>query len=151
RRAVGPGSFVQNASTGQSETLICVARTDLVTVFANFPDNAAPFIRAGLPATIELDDMPDVAISARVTRFSPAIRSSDRTMRVEVDLFNGDADEYAPFAARTVSANLAPLTATCPLAAMALTATGRESLPGARKSPRDPLPSPAFAAGHPGA
>jgi multidrug resistance efflux pump len=149
-RRVDPGSFVQNASTGQSETLITVARTDLVTIVADFPDNAAPFIRAGLPATIELDDLPDIAIRARVTRYSPAVRPSDRTMRVEVDLFNGDADEFAPFAARSVMAHLAPLASGDALSAMTLAAAGRQSLPGPRKSPRDPVPSPAFVAGHAG-
>jgi multidrug resistance efflux pump len=150
-RRVDPGSFVQNASTGQSETLISVGRTDLVTVVADFPDNAAPFIRDGIPATIELDDLPDVAITGKVTRHSPAVRASDRTMRVEVDLFNGNPDEFAPFAAKALSANLAPLIAPCPLAAVGLAAAGHESLPGPRKGPRDPIPPPAFGPGHTGA
>ncbi|HVJ68894.1 MAG TPA: efflux RND transporter periplasmic adaptor subunit [Caulifigura sp.] len=90
RRNVDPGSFVQNATTGSSEALISIARIDLVTVVANFPDNAAPYIADGIPAVIEITDLPGATIPASVTRFSPTIQNSDRTIRVEVDLYNGN-------------------------------------------------------------
>ncbi len=93
RRNVDPGSFVQNATTGNSEVLISLARIDLLTVAAQIPDNAAPYVHAGVPAIIILSDFPGQAISANVTRFSPSIQNSDRTMRVEIDLFNGSAAE----------------------------------------------------------
>lgn len=89
RRNVDPGSFVQNATTGSSETLISVSRIDLVTVVAQFPDNAAPYLAEGTTAIIQIEDLSGPAIFAKVTRFSPTIQSSDRTIRVEVDLFNG--------------------------------------------------------------
>jgi multidrug resistance efflux pump len=144
RRNVDPGSFVQNATSGASETLISVARTDLVTISAHFPDNAAPFIKAGIPATIELDELPEVTISGTVTRLSPSIRNTDRTMRVEVDLFNGTPAEHDRFKARTLAAALVPLGAAGPAAAAVLTAASRDSLASQRKGPRDPLPEPAF-------
>lgn len=89
RRNVDPGSFVQNATTGSSETLISVSRIDLLTVVAQFPDNAAPYIAEGTQAIIQIEDLSGDAIFAKVTRFSPTIQNSDRTIRVEVDLFNG--------------------------------------------------------------
>lgn len=92
RRNVDPGSFVQNATTGVSETLISVSRIDLLTVVAQFPDNAAPFITQGTPASIQISDFSGGAISSKVTRLSPTIQNSDRTMRVEVDLFNGGTE-----------------------------------------------------------
>jgi multidrug resistance efflux pump len=95
QRKVDPGSFVQNATSGASETLISIARIDIVTVTANFTDSAAPLIRDDIPAEVRIDDLAGATISAKVTRFSPSIQSSDRSMRVEVDLFNGSDEEYA--------------------------------------------------------
>ena len=94
RRNVDPGSFVQNATSGTSETLISVSRIDLVTVVAQFPDNAASYISPGTPASIQISDFSGSAISSKVTRFSPTIQNSDRTMRVEVDLFNGCTETH---------------------------------------------------------
>ncbi len=94
RRSVDPGSFVQNATTGTSEVLISIAKVDLVTVSAKFPDSVAPSIQNGMPALVTVDDLPGVTISAKVTRFAPTLQNADRTMRIEVDLFNGDDADY---------------------------------------------------------
>jgi multidrug resistance efflux pump len=94
RRTVDPGSFVQNATTGASETLISIAKVDLVTVSARFPDAVAPSIAVGAPVTITVDDLPGVSITAAVSRIAPSVQNADRTMRVEIDLFNGDEDDY---------------------------------------------------------
>ncbi len=94
RRTADPGSFVQNATTGASESLISVAKVDLVTVAAKFPDNVAPLVGANTPAEVRVDNIPGVTIAARVTRFAPTVHNSDRTMRVEVDLFNGSEKEF---------------------------------------------------------
>jgi len=94
RRSVDPGSFVQNATTGTSEVLISIAKVDLVTVSAKFPDSVAPSIQNGMPALVTVDDLPGMTISAKVTRFAPTLQNADRTMRIEVDLFNGDDSDY---------------------------------------------------------
>ena len=94
RCTVDPGSFVQNATTGNSETLIAVARVDIVSVTAKIPDAAAPSVAVDTPATVTVDDLPGVTIAAKVTRFAPSVQNADRTMRIEVDLFNGDEAEY---------------------------------------------------------
>lgn len=141
-RKVDPGSFVQNATTGRSDVLISVARSDLLTVSAFFPDNAAPFIEEGTPALIELDDFPDAAISAHVSRCPCAIRNSDRTMQVEVDLYNGTRREFDRLAQRTVTAALTPLSASCPLGIGGITYLSQDVLWGQRKSTADQLPPP---------
>ncbi len=94
RRTVDPGSFVQNASTGTSDALISIAKVNVVTVTAKFPDSIAPSIALNTPAIVTVDDLPGVSISAGVTRFAPTVQNSDRTMRVEIDLFNGDEAEF---------------------------------------------------------
>lgn len=101
RRNVDPGSFVQNATSGSSESLISIARTDVVSVVAKFPDNVAPYVGPAISAAVVIDERPDLSIAAKVTRYSPSIQNSDRTMRVEVDLFNGTAEEMA--ASRTAT------------------------------------------------
>ncbi len=94
KRDVDPGSFIQNATTGTSEALISIARIDVVTVVGKFPDNVAPSITKGMPATVIIQDLPGLTIPARITRFSPSTQNADRTMRVEIDLFNGSEEEY---------------------------------------------------------
>lgn len=123
RRTVDPGSFVQNATTGASEVLISLARVDLVTVAARFPDAVAPLVAPNTPAVVQIDDLPGLTVPAVVTRFAPSVQNADRTMRVEVDLFNGDDAEYQRLSAGGV----------------------RDA-----KSATDPVPVRAFSTGHTG-
>ena len=78
-RNVDPGNFVQNATTGASETLIGVARIDLVTVVTKLPENVAPFLSRTTEATLEFDDLPGVSFAGRVTRYAPAVSISERS------------------------------------------------------------------------
>ncbi len=94
RRTVDPGSFVQNATTGASDALISLAKVDVVTVSAKFPDSVAPSVGVNTPAVVQIDDLPGVTIAAAVSRYAPSVQNADRTMRVEVDLFNGDEEDY---------------------------------------------------------
>ena len=71
RRNIDPGAFVQNSTTAMTESLMTVARNDIVTVGMKVPDNAAPFITRNTEAEIQMDDLPGVTILGRVTRFSP--------------------------------------------------------------------------------
>lgn len=93
-RAADPGRFVANATTGASEPLITVARTDLVTVVMKAPDVAAPFISPTTEVSIEFSQLPGVAVRGTVTRYSPVIDQADRTMRIEVDVCNLPPAEY---------------------------------------------------------
>ncbi len=98
-RKVNPGSFVQNASTGNPTSILTLERTDIVTVVMRVPDNFAPFVTAGTEAIIELDALPGIKIHGKVTRFAPSLASAahDRTMPVEVDLWNAPAEKYKAF------------------------------------------------------
>jgi HlyD family secretion protein len=109
RRLVDPGSFVQNASTRQATPMLTLERSDIVTVVMNVPDNYATYVSPGTEAIIQMDAIPGVKIIGKVTRFAPSLITSshDRTMRVEVDLWNEEAEKYAPFFAD--SRNLADL------------------------------------------
>ncbi len=104
-RFVDPGSFVQNASTGHPTPLVTLERTDVVTVGMRVPDNVAPLVsdgtngREATEAVLELDNLPGVKIKGKVTRIAKTLetRDRDRTMRVEVDLWNSDPKLYDAF------------------------------------------------------
>jgi multidrug resistance efflux pump len=111
RRVVDPGVFVQNATTGASEPLITVSRTDLVTAVMRLPDAAAAYLGPHTEAEVRFDQLPGVVVRGPVTRFSPAINPADRTARVEVDVFNGSPEEYHRLLARELARTAAPLLA----------------------------------------
>ena len=140
KRKVDVGTFVQNASTGQSEPILTIARTDIVTVVTKVPDHAAPFVTRATEALIQIDELPGVVIRGRVTRFSPSIENNDRTMRVEVDLFNDTPQRYDRFRARGVATWLAGMAADSPLTLTPILAGSRDAWSTESRSRRDPLP-----------
>jgi multidrug efflux pump subunit AcrA (membrane-fusion protein) len=99
RRKVDPGDFVQNASSGHPTPLLSLERSDIVTVVMRVPDHYAPYVTPGTEAVLELDSLPGVQIHGKVTRFAPSLvnEEHDRTMRVEVDLWNLPPEQYAAF------------------------------------------------------
>jgi multidrug efflux pump subunit AcrA (membrane-fusion protein) len=96
RRNVDPGAFVQSAASGRPDPILTVARTDIVTVYMKVPDNYAPYVTPDTEAIIRLGVLPDLEIRGKVTRSSESLLTgnNDRTLRVEVDLFNRDAEAY---------------------------------------------------------
>jgi len=148
-RNVDPGAFVQNATTSNTEALMSVARTDIVTVVFNLPDYAAAYISRGTVVDVQLDELPGVIIHGRVTRFTPAIRGGDRTVRVEVDLFNGTDAQYRAFLATAVACGLAPLGGAGLTSVVPAAVADHDWSPN-HKGAADALPlRPEFAAGTP--
>ncbi len=96
RRNVDPGFFVQNAGNGRAVPLLTIERNDIVTVMMRVPDNFAPYVTPQTEAIFETTALPGVKIHGKVTRFPPSLVNAerDRTMVVEVDLWNGSAEEY---------------------------------------------------------
>lgn len=142
-RGTDPGEFVHNSSAGSgvATPLLTVARTDLVTVTVKLPDNAAPFVTEQTVAELRLNDLPGLTIRAPVTRQAPAIVASDRTMTVEIDLFNGSEEDYRRFVARAVAAELMSLAPARPLGAAVSTAAGWFIAHRDQKGLRDRLPA----------
>ncbi len=90
-RNVDPGTFVHSAATtDHSKALLTVERTDLVTVYMKVPEAYASNVNKDTEAVIELDDLPGNVFRAKVSRKSGTLQNAenDRTMRVEVDLYN---------------------------------------------------------------
>ncbi len=95
-RNVDPGFFVQNASSGHAVPLLTVARNDILTLVMRVPDNYAPYVTPQTEAIFETALLPGVKIHGKVTRYSPALITpdKDRTMLVEVDLWNRSPQEF---------------------------------------------------------
>jgi multidrug resistance efflux pump len=141
KRNVNVGTFVQNASTGQGPSLLTIARTDIVTVVMKVPDNDAPFVTLGTEAIIKIDDLPDVMFRGKVTRVSPWIEAKDRTMRVEVDLYNDTPEKYNEFVAKEIAARVAVSAADSPLSLAPLLASTNAVCAQNSRSFRDALPT----------
>jgi multidrug resistance efflux pump len=111
RRYVDPGTFVQNATAAHTDPLLSLVRDDIVTVYMKVPDKFAPHVTSDTEAVIQMDTLPGLVITGKVTRFSPSLDNPehDRTMRVEVDLYNGSANERKAFLAREEAAGNADL------------------------------------------
>ncbi len=106
QRNVDPGSFVQNAATARAQPLLSLERIDVVTVYAKLPDTYARYVTPNTEAVIYMRDRPGLSFHGKVTRFSDSLQNPqhDRTMRVEVDLFNGSPEEYQRFLAEEKAA-----------------------------------------------
>ncbi len=96
RRLVNPGATVQDATRGSPTPLLVLERNDIVTVSMQLPDNYSQLVTPGTEAVMEFASLPGLKIHGRVTRYSDSLASPnhDRTMRVEVDLWNGTVEEY---------------------------------------------------------
>jgi multidrug resistance efflux pump len=140
RRMVDPGTFVQNATTAQSPPLLSVARTDLVTIAARVPDKAAPFVTLDTEAIVQLDELPKTFIRGKITRFSRSIRDKDRTMRVEMDLYNDGEAKYNEFVAKGVGGFLARLGSVSLPESITLAAASRTAWGQRMKAGDDPMP-----------
>ncbi len=124
-RSTDPGRFVTAGAAGSADPLVTVARTDLVTVAAKVPDNAAPFVSWDTEATVEFAQLPGVTVRGPITRYSRVVDPADQTMRVEVDVFNGTRDEYrAMLTEAAVESTVSPLVPLDPLAAVAAAGAG---------------------------
>lgn len=120
-RGTDPGKTVQ----GDGEPLVTVARVDLVTVVMKLPDSAAGLITPSSEVEVGFQQLPGVTVRGPVTRFSPYIDPADRTMRVEVDVYNGDAAGFTRLLVKSAAqTTLAPLIPADPLAAAVAAGAG---------------------------
>ena len=97
RRNVDPGFFVQNAGNGHATPMLTIQRSDIVTIVMHVPDIYAPFVTPQTEAIFETPTLPGVKIHGKVTRYPDSLVNprKDRTLPVEVDLWNEDPAEYA--------------------------------------------------------
>jgi len=94
-RNVDPGALIPQATAPATSTpLLVLATLSPIRVYADAPQNVAPFIRDRDPAIVTVDEYPGREFRGKVTRHPEALNIATRTMLVEVDLPNGDRALY---------------------------------------------------------
>ena len=83
-----PTSTGTGGSLGTTGELFRVAQINVLRILINVPQESAPFIHVGEPATVMVQELPDQTFKARVTRTSNAIDLATRTLLTEVDVEN---------------------------------------------------------------
>jgi HlyD family secretion protein len=87
QRSIDTGHFVQPAGGG-AKPLLTIARTDKVRVFLDIPEMEAGLAGEGDPVSLNVQALNGKTLSAPVTRTSWSLSSTNRSLRVEVDVPN---------------------------------------------------------------
>lgn len=99
-RAADPGLFVPSAAVVPGvNALMTVDRTDIVTISMAVPEAYVSLVSKDAQAEVTIDALPGRTFRSRLNRIAPTMNSGDRTLQVEIDFFNGTADEFAKFQA----------------------------------------------------
>jgi RND family efflux transporter MFP subunit len=89
-RRVDIGDLVTAGSTANTTLLYGIAQVDKIRVFANVPQSVSSDIGEGTAAEVTASEFPGRIFEGKVTRTSRSIDRHARTLRVQVDLPNGD-------------------------------------------------------------
>ncbi len=90
KRNVDVGALINAGSTGQNRELFDIAQVDPLRVFVSVPQANAASIRRGMPADIELQEMPGQKFSGKVVRTADVIDPGTRTLLTEIDVPNAN-------------------------------------------------------------
>jgi membrane fusion protein, multidrug efflux system len=87
-----PAGTGGNTVLGSNSTteLFRIASTDTVRAYLGVPQSYAPAVRVGLPATVEVTELPGRTFAGRITRTADAVDASSLTLLTEVDVINRD-------------------------------------------------------------
>jgi len=89
-RFADPGALVQGATSSATQAVPLFTIMDVSTLrfYVNVPQEDAPFVKKGTPATIVLTEPAEKKIETTVTRSTMSLDPSTRTMLVEIDIPN---------------------------------------------------------------
>lgn len=85
-----PGDFIRAAEQGAQHPLLNVAKTDIMRVVVQVPDQDVPFVKRGDEAEVKIDALQGRKFNGRVSRMATVEDPHTRTMRTEIDLLNPD-------------------------------------------------------------
>jgi RND family efflux transporter MFP subunit len=92
RRNVDTGTLINAGNGGTSQQLFALSQTDPIRVYVNVPESAAPSIKSGLVANLELTQFPGRKFQGKVVRTAESIDPVSRTLLTEVDVPNKSAE-----------------------------------------------------------
>jgi RND family efflux transporter MFP subunit len=91
RRTADAGNFVQPSDSRLHVPLLTVQSVNPVRLVVQLPSECVRRLSLGDPVEMTFDSLPGLRIRGlKVTRFSPILDSTKRTMRVEIDVPNAD-------------------------------------------------------------
>ena len=94
-RSVDPGTFVPSAEiVPGAKPLIVIERNDIVTISMKVPDQYSALVNRNTTAEIRMDPLPGRVFKCKISRIAPSLAVGDRTLTVQVDLFNRSEDEF---------------------------------------------------------
>jgi multidrug efflux pump subunit AcrA (membrane-fusion protein) len=94
-RTADPGDFVANAGViPGAASLAIIERNDIVTITANLPDVLLTQVNKNTPIELIFDGLPNGKLVSTISRIAPSINIADRTIKVEVDIYNRTKTEY---------------------------------------------------------
>jgi RND family efflux transporter MFP subunit len=90
RRNVDPGVLINSGAGLTGKELFDIARVDPLRVYVSVPQAYAPSMKAGMKATVTLQEFPGQKFVGTVARTADAIDPATRTLNTEVDVPNKD-------------------------------------------------------------
>ena len=90
RRNVDPGVLINSGAGLTGKELFDIARVDPLRVYVSVPQAYAPSMKAGMKATVTLQEFPGQKFVGTVARTADAIDPTTRTLNTEVDVPNKD-------------------------------------------------------------
>lgn len=94
-RTADPGDFVANAGAiPGAASLAIIERNDIVTITANLPDALLTQVNKNTPVELIFDGLPSGKLISTISRIAPSINIADRTIKVEVDIYNRTKAEF---------------------------------------------------------
>lgn len=94
-RSIDPGTFVPSAAiVPGAKPLLVLERNDIVTVSMKVPDTFSGLVSGDSIAEIQMDPLPGQVFVAKPTRIAPSLNAADRSLTVQVDLYNRSRAEY---------------------------------------------------------
>ncbi len=88
RRLVDTGQYVYPANGNTHQSLMTIARSDVVRIFVDVPELEAGRVDAGDQATIRVQAVESKPFEAKVTRTSWSLLDTNHSLRAEIDLPN---------------------------------------------------------------
>lgn len=88
-RRIGPGDFVSPPSGVSRDPMMVMATDNLLTISAKFADSVIVGLSHNTMMESTFDQVPGAVIKGKISRYSPMISATDRSVLVEVDLDTG--------------------------------------------------------------
>jgi len=90
RRNVDPGALINSGAGAAGRELFDIARVDPLRVYVSVPQAYASNMKAGMKASVTLQEFPGQKFMGMVARTADAIDPATRTLNTEVDVPNKD-------------------------------------------------------------